>query len=503
MEKWKYTMLKEWEIEMLEETWIDKMLTGDEHAQYIYSKGFYDIEFFTDYFLSHHKTDNWKYVASPDFHKEVLWYYTWHQELDINLIIARQHAKTTITWFYMLWKVLYYPWTSILYIAWKWLWEKTLWKMRRELEVNELLIGVFGWLAPQNSDDPRDAKLLRWRQREMEMLNWSYVESLSSWQKARWTRFNEIVVDDPQENKDVENPKQAQAFIDWYDTTIEWLNKDLRTIVVWTIVGELCFVKFLRDKRKWFTVEYAWCDAKLNNVLWNWFWSKELFAKKRDWYYYIDPRTWLEKFKRWMWTANFNQEFRNIPKSKEDRIVKEYWIKYHIWFQHFDKIIMAIDPATWIKEKNDFTWIVVCWLIWNNVYEIYSTGLKLTPNKLLKAVYDIFLKYRPDVVIKEANKETKLAEDLIIKWVPLMDIWTSKDKFVRLESVASLIESWFCYFLQRDENKEVDENKDLITQLVNFPETTHDDVMDAWVMCMENIQTEYDGVWTEDEVLIA
>ena len=498
----KYEILSREEIQIIEENWIDDMLGGDEHAQYVYSKWFYDIEYFTDYYLSHIKSDKWEYVESPEFHKEILDYYVNNTELDINLIIARQHAKTTITWFYMLWLVLYFPWKALLYIASKWLWEKTLWKIRRELEINELLIWVFWNLVPKNSDDPRDAKLLRWRQRELEMLNWSYLESLTSWQKARWTRFDNVFIDDPQEDIDVDTPKKAQKFIDWYDKTVEWLNKDLRTIVIWTIVWELCFVKFLRDKRKWFTVEYTWCDVNYWNILWTWFWNKELFKRKRDWYFYTDPRDWKRKFKKWMWKAKFNQEYRNIPTSKEDRMVKEYWIKYHTWIKEFDKIIMSIDPATWIKEKHDFTWIVVCWLIWNNVYELYSTWLKLSPNKLLKTVYNIFLQWKPDVVIKEANKEAKLAEDLLLKGVPLLDIWTSKDKFVRLDWIATLVESWFCYFLERDDLTEVDENKDLISQLTNFPEVEHDDVMDAWMMCMENIQTEFEWDGTDDDVFI-
>ena len=183
--------------------------------------------------------------------------------------------------------------------------------------------------------------------------------------------------------------------------------------------------------------------------------------------------------------------------------MKDYWLRYHAWFKEFDKIIMGIDPATWLKEVNDFTGVVVIGLIGNNTYEIFSTWLKLSPNKLLQTVYNIFLKYKPDVVIKEANKETKLAEDLIIKGVPLLDVWTSKDKFVRAEALASLVEAWFCYFLERQESERwIDEDKDLVYQMVNFPEVKHEDVFDAWMMCQENAQTDFLIEGAEDEVVI-
>ena len=57
-----------------------------------------------------------------------------------------------------------------------------------------------------------------------------------------------------------------------------------------------------------------------------------------------------------MGSANFNQEYMNIPLSVKSRLIKEYWIRYwEVLPKEFDNIIMAIDPASETKEHNDFT----------------------------------------------------------------------------------------------------------------------------------------------------
>jgi hypothetical protein len=49
----------------------------------------------------------------------------------------------------------------------------------------------------------------------------------------------------------------------------------------------------------------------------------------------------------------------NIPLSKENTVIKEDWIRYYkkeeIDSIQFDKIVMAVDPATSEKEKADET----------------------------------------------------------------------------------------------------------------------------------------------------
>jgi len=98
-------------------------------------------------------------------------------------------------------------------------------------------------------------------------------------------------------------------------------------------------VKFLKEKKKWITIEYVACDENLENVLWSDLWSKKT----------------LQKRKEDISTPFFNQEFRNIALAKEERIIKEYWIRYwEILPDDFDNIVMAVDPASSEKESADY-----------------------------------------------------------------------------------------------------------------------------------------------------
>jgi hypothetical protein len=64
----------------------------------------------------------------------------------------------------------------MLYIASMNLGERGIGNIRKELETNETLRQVFGELVPHNAT-PQEKKLKKWRQKELELLNGSYVST--------------------------------------------------------------------------------------------------------------------------------------------------------------------------------------------------------------------------------------------------------------------------------------------------------------------------------------
>lgn len=93
-------------------------------------------------------------------------------------------------------------------------------KIRRELENNKKIRHIFGNVVPANSDDTKDKRLNKWRQKELEFLNGSYIETVTRGQPIRGARPREIIMDDPQDNKDVKNPSMAKEFIEWAFTSL-------------------------------------------------------------------------------------------------------------------------------------------------------------------------------------------------------------------------------------------------------------------------------------------
>lgn len=108
----------------------------------------------------------------------------------------------------------------MVYVASKNLGEKGLGKIRRELEINKKINYIFGNIVPTNSDDKKDKRLNKWRQKELEFLNGSYIETVTRGQPIRGARPREIIMDDPQDNKDVKNPSMAREFLEWAFTSL-------------------------------------------------------------------------------------------------------------------------------------------------------------------------------------------------------------------------------------------------------------------------------------------
>ena len=483
-----YERLTENEVKELEKYEDD--LPDGVLEEYIYWHWFFDIGWFSDYHFTHWKQGANGFIETPDFHHEIWDLLTDEEMHDVNVIIARWHGKTTALLIYMIWRILYFPWWSIVYVASKNLWEKWLGKIRRELESNKKIMTIFGNIVPTNSDDTKDKRLNKWRQKELEFLNWSYIETVTRGQPIRGARPKEIIMDDPQDNKDVKNPRMAKEFLEWaftslYNVLLPWG----RMVALGTIVGNLCFVKQLRDEKKWPTIEYQACNDDFENILWPAMWNKKALMERRDGKIIKDPKTGKEIRKKGIGTAYFNQEFRNIPLNTADKVIKEHWIRYYAPPLEFEYIVLAIDPATKTKEQNDFTWLAVVWVKEAKKYVMYAKWVKLPPRQLEQFIVNLNDKFEPDEIAKEDNVEVKLTDDLKARWLPIVGVWSHKDKYTRLLWVAGMIEVWDVYFLKQGQDSAIE-------QLTQFPDVEHDDEMDAVVIALQKAQDWIESGWS-------
>lgn len=134
---------------------------------------------------------------------------------DCNIIVARGHGKTTALRIYFVWSLIYHPEDTILYIASETLGEEVIGKIMYELETNEKLQEVYGNLVPANSEDLKDKRLKKWRSKKLELLNGGDIMTLTKGQSVRGKRRKLVVLDDPQENRDVKNKRIVDAFNAW------------------------------------------------------------------------------------------------------------------------------------------------------------------------------------------------------------------------------------------------------------------------------------------------
>lgn len=460
----KYQILTREELVLLEpfETELDE----EELSQYLVSKGFYDKDFFCQYFLGGYGyLIQGKQLPTPQHHKEI-WEYL-DKKSDFNLIEPRGHGKTTAILEWILRAICYEQEKSILYIANQDLGKQGLGKIRGELENNDLLLRCFGNVVPINSDDLKDKRLKRWKQQQLEFLNWIYLVTMTKGQAVRGQRPTKIIFDDPQENKDVMTKAivdkfNTRVFSSLYNTLLPWWSMT----VLGTIVGNLCLVLHLKQEKKWPTLYREACDSEFNNVLWPELWDKASLMDRK------------EK----VWTPIFNQEFRHIPLNREDALIIPEWIQYYEERPtHFDRIIMAVDPIKKASEKSDFMGIAVAGIIGDQIYVLFSKGIRLSSHKAERFIQLVYEKYKPDIILQEDNIEVTMIDNLKRKGLPIKPISSTKDKYTRLLNVQPSFENLKVFF-------RTEKDSDLIWQLTNFPDVDHDDIMDALVFILLSIK---------------
>ena len=220
---------------------------------------FWSIEFFAQKITQKWTTGqkSGKRYPTPDFHRE-LWSIAMNGE-DVLVICPRGFAKTTaISKILALWLLLFELEKSILVISSKGLGEKIIGDIRQELEENKLIRMVFGDLVPIASKEHDKAE--KWRQRYLQLLNKTEIQTLTKGQSVRGQRPTLIIIDDPQEDKDVKNPRIADEFYAWVFTTVYPAVDDGGNIyVLGTIISANCFVNKLKgeaDQRGFKVFEY-------------------------------------------------------------------------------------------------------------------------------------------------------------------------------------------------------------------------------------------------------
>lgn len=454
------------------------VMTRSERRHRTYCKAFYDTDFLMKTFFSKRMTHRGKMIESCDFHHKIDIAY--QSNTDVNLIAPRWHAKTTRIIVNMFRDLAYGEliiWEpyDLLYLSERWLGEISIGRLRAELETNEIIRDVYWVLAPNDADSKyivENSKKKR-KQSYLELTNGASIETVSKWWALRGRRKHKVIGDDLEENKDVKNLRVVEEFRDFMLTTVYNMMLPWGSMfILGTIVGELCFVLYLKQKR-----------AKAFNTL-----IVYAIQDKKPIRPAMRSKAALRKRLETIWSARFMQEFMHKPISVKDRIIKAHRIKYRTTDtlpNKFDKIIMGIDIATTEKKTSDETAVTVLWFIfhsnrWVNYYDVYvlhNDGRKLSPWKTELMIVKKYMDRKPDEIYYEENIEAKLLEDLKARKLPIKWVRTAKDKHTRLWDAAPDIEFGRVFFWP--------DQKWLTDQLTYFPDVEHDDRMDSFLIALK------------------
>lgn len=290
----------------------------------IRTKCFYDIEFFAQFITTRWTEDKQSGIkyGTPPFHKQ-LWALA-NARKDVVCIVPRGFAKTTaVSKIWVLWALLFEQEQSIMLIMSKGLGEEVVGDIRRELETNPLIRLLWGDVVPISNKDEKVNE--KWRQRQLQLLNGTELKTVTKGEAIRGNRPTKIIIDDPQENKDVKNPILADEFYHWVFTSVyASLNADGGSMVVLgTLIAENCFVNQLRveaDEKGFEVVEFpaiqAFKDYGFDGVL--------LWADR--W-----PKEKLMNLCQKLGQKRFEQEFLNVPMILNGSPVYEEDTMMHVY----------------------------------------------------------------------------------------------------------------------------------------------------------------------------
>lgn len=145
----------------------------------------------------------------------------------------------------------------------------------------------------------------------------------------------------------------------------------------------------------------------------------------------------------------------------------------------FDRIAVAIDPATTTSENSDETGIVIAARKGNDFYVLDDLSGYYSPNGWAAKAISAHKRYRGDRIIGEANNGGDMIEAIIRnidKDIPYAKVWASRGKLTRAEPVAALYEQGRVHHAK--------ELVDLEYEMTNYTGTTSEDSpnrMDALV----------------------
>jgi hypothetical protein len=303
-------------------------MTIDE-AKELYSKTSGSLEAFSKFFLSQYLTSE-----IPSFHRDV------YELLPITqrLVVAspRGHGKSTIcSVFYPLWLALYEKRKDITIIsASESLAIEWLRKIKRELETNKEILGLFG-----------DLQSDKWTENHIILRNPSRVNirARGAQGQIRGFRPDVLVCDDLETNESVESEEQRKKLKDWiFKDCLNTLLPGGQFIIIGTLIHPLSVLSdLLSVDNGWEKKKYqAYIDGiqEAGHELWPAMWSHEK----------------LQQRKREIGSWAFAAEYMNDPTSDEAAPIKENQIRYWTELPQQYSCAIAVDPAYSEDEKADF-----------------------------------------------------------------------------------------------------------------------------------------------------
>jgi predicted phage terminase large subunit-like protein len=398
-----------------------------------------------------------------------------------STLAPRSHAKTTIKCFLIpIYIALNEPKKYLHYLNIQNTTSKAIsinLNIRRELELNELLIKDYGLQVTSE----------KWTEKQFVLRNGVIFTSIGSGESVRGLNYKAvrpdyIVLDDIYDDDDIHNMKRIDKKESWFWSSIYPARSQTKETSI-HVQGTAISKKDLMHKLESVDgVKYKKFVAIIDNDL-----------KKTLWFDYDT----LIVDKGRMGSIIFSREMQNDVRDDETSIIRESFIKYYDTLPPAADIKWArlgVDPAIGEKAINDCTGKALVYKDKNeNFYIDMIWNDRFSFNANIEHMIALYSRYKFAMLKLEGISAFQaLGQEIKRKTsIPLKMITSVKDKISRLEAQSSKFENGKVFINRRIPRELMNE---LIEQLINnFPD--HDDIRDAIILTLEDdVRQFYIGV---------
>lgn len=431
------------------------------------------------YWFAHIYFPHYLKYQTPEFHKEI---YDALQNDDIKfleLLAFRESAKSTITaLFYPVWEVLKDTYHFILLSSYSGTQVKQLFQnVKVEFENNKFLIRDFG---PFPEDEEWTTGGVIIPKYDTKIIGRSFG---SSSRGMRYKQYRpDLAIFDDIENDDAMKTQERRDKLDnWFRSIMmPACSEDSKKILSGSLLHKDSIMERIRKeikagKRDGVLLEYPlYVNDPVDN-LWKFKYPDKdaIIRKKRT----IGKET--------IW----QREYLLKIVAEEGQIVSWKDIKWYNKIPESEEIIrrvIAVDLAISEKQTADYTAIVVLTLTYSkDGYRIYCEDYvndRMGFDKTLKRIDNTHSKYPDSIVYIEDIAYQKAAIETLQRKTsyPVKPISFKGDKRSRLETVSPLFKKGQVYFKESQ--------REVVSQIVNLGVEKHDDLCDATVYGVYNLQ---------------
>jgi len=292
-----------------------------------------------------------------------------------------------------------------------------------------------------------------------------------------------IVCDDPQSEETANTPEQREKLENlFFGSLAKTLcspleNPHAKMVFLQTPLHREDLISKAAKDPQWVSETYG-CFDEQGESRWPAVFPTELLRKERE------AHIARNQLPLWL------REMECKLVDAESAAFRSDWLNYYDVLPEEMQVVMGIDPACSDAKDADFQVIAVIGIHKGSVYLLeYVAKQGQNPEDFMAEFFRLTLKWQPISAVVETVAYQKtlafyLKREMLRRgiFVPISEYKDRRSKFARITQAFSGRASMGHFFVRK-------EHSDFITQFIDYPEVSHDDLLDAVAMAMSKIPT--------------